>query len=95
MSKHYDATREFSPLARSKDYNGQHPRSRRGGRQYIHRKLKGVHRQGPNVRVLGRGQLQVKLASGGTVTLSDSGRTHGNGAFFRLRDGVCVSHVTA
>lgn len=52
-------------------------------------------REGPNVREQGSGNLTVQLAKGGTVTLSESGRKNGNGAFFRLRDGACVSHKIA
>lgn len=93
MTKFYDATKEFKPFARSADYNGKHPRSR--VRQALNRQAQGHRHIGPNVRVQGQGNNAVKLAAGGTVTLSCGGRKNGNGAFFRLRDGACVSHVLA
>lgn len=60
------------------------------GNRYLRQKSE--RREGPNIRVQGSGNVTIQLAKGGSVTLSEGGRKNGNGAFFRLRDGACVSH---
>lgn len=87
----YDARNEFKPFARKAEASANHPRKRVGQTQKD--RLNG-RKRGPNVRVQGSNDV-IYLASGGTVRVSDSGRKNGNGVFFRVRDGACVSHKIA
>lgn len=68
-------------------------RQAREGNRYA--RQRDQRRQGPNIRMQTESSCTIQMHKGGTQRVTDAGRKNGNGVFFRLRDGACVSHKLA